>query len=367
MVKRLFFALLLLVLIFGGIAAWKYRQIQQMTAQMSQPQPPATVASTEVTTEAWRPRLKSVGNVVAVNGIDVTTEVAGKVSRVAFASASRVSRGDVLLELDAAVDKAALEGLRAERRLAQLQFERAADLLPKRSIPQSDYDEAKARLESATAAVAEQEARLANKVIRAPFDGLLGLRRVDTGEYVSPGATIVSLQALDPLYVDYALPERYLDDVRPGFTVEVEVDAWPEQTFEGEISAIDSKVNEATRSITVRATLPNPGDLLRPGMFADVSTLMPDTREVLTVPRTAISFNTYGDYVFVIREGEGGELTVERRQVETGSTRNGRVAVTSGLEAGERLVRAGLVKLRNGQRVQVDNSVALDDTLPDGP
>lgn len=362
MIKRLLFALVLLVVIFGGIAGWKYRQIQQMSAQMSQPQPPATVASTEVTTESWRPRLEAVGSVVAVNGIDVSTEVAGKVSRVAFESASRVSEGDVLVELDAAVDNAALRGLRADLSLARLQFERAEELLPKRSISRSDYDEAKARMESAQAAVAEQEARLANKVIRAPFDGLLGLRRVDTGEYLSPGATIVSLQALDPIYVDYALPERYLQDVRPGLKVEARVDAYPDETFEGEISAVDSKVDEGTRSITVRATLPNPDDRLRPGMFAAVSTLEPDTEEVLTVPRTAISFNTYGDYVFLINEGDDGKLTVERRQVDTGATRNGRVAVTSGLDSGQRVVRAGLVKLRNGQPVQIDNSVALDDS-----
>ncbi|MGD8710623.1 MAG: efflux RND transporter periplasmic adaptor subunit, partial [Ectothiorhodospiraceae bacterium] len=345
----------------GGIAAWKYRQIQQMTAQMSKPQPPAVVASAKVDSRSWRPAIDSVGSLRAVNGISVTTEVAGVVSSIEFQSGERVEDGTTLVTLDDTIDQAALQGLIADRKLARVQYERAANLLPKRAVSQSQYDEARARFDSAQAKVAEQQARIGKKTIKAPFNGLLGLRQVDLGEYVSPGDEIVRLQALDPIYVDYSVPERQFRNVSVGQAVEVSVDAYPNRTFDGKVTAINSGVDEGTRSFRIRASLENPDGSLRPGMFAEVNTLAPDSRNVLTVPRTAISYNTYGDFVYRLEEQNDGKLLARRQQVTTGDTRQGRVEIVKGLKQGQRVVRAGLVKLRDGQPVSVDNSVALDD------
>ena len=366
LVFRLFVVLLLLGAIFGGIFYLKYQQGQRMAQMQSAPRPPAAVAATEARAEQWQPSIRSVGSLVAVNGVAVTTEVAGTVREINFESGQPVSADDVLVRLEDSVDRATLSGLIADRELARTQFERASELSSRRAISQSEIDETRFRYEGTQASVAEQQARLGKKTIRAPFDGLLGLRQVDIGEFVSPGSAIVRVQALDPIYVDYSIPEREFRNLEVGQDVVVHVTAYPEREFTGQVSAIDSGVDEGTRSIAVRATLPNEEGSLRPGMFAEVRTLRPRMRDVITVPRTAISFNTYGDYVFVINEGEGGQLAVSRRQVSTGNSVEGRIEVTEGLEAGERVVRAGLLKLREGQPIQVDNSVELDDAQVTG-
>jgi membrane fusion protein (multidrug efflux system) len=357
---RLVIVIVFLAAVFGGIFGWKYVQNQRAAAMQSAPQPPAVVSSAEAQLEEWRPAILAVGSLTAVNGIEVTTEVAGIVRDIRFESGERVEQGEVLVELESSVDQAALEGLIADRELARVEFERASNLLPRRAVSQSQFDEAKARYEGAQARVAEQQARLEKKTIRAPFSGLLGIRQADIGEYLSPGDTVVTLQALDPIYVDYYITARQFSRISPGQKVEVQVDAYPDQIFTGEITAVDSGVDEGTRSVLVRATLDNADRSLRPGMFAEVRTLNPETRTVVTVPRTAISYNTYGDFVFVLNEAEDGRIVAQRQQVETGAVREGTVEVTSGLEAGQQVVRAGLVKLRDGQPVQIDNSVVLD-------
>lgn len=361
MVKRLIAVIVLLVLIFGGIFGWKYLQIQRMMAQMSKPRPPATVASAEAQRETWHPSLQAVGSLVAVQGVDVSTEVTGIVSDIQFESGSRVEQGAILVKLDDVVDRATLDGLKADLRLAEIQFQRAANLLSSKAVSKSNYDEAKAKQEAAQAHVAEQQAIIDKKTIRAPFAGLLGIRQVDVGEYLQPGAKIVRLLMLDPIYVDYALPEAQYREVSAGQKVTLHTPAYPEQEFTGKVTAIDPGITEGTRTIQVRATLENPDGRLRPGMFAEVRTVKPDPQEVLTVPRTAISYNTYGDFVYVIEEGEDNKLVVKRQQVQTGNVREGRVQITQGLQAGDRVVRAGLVKLRDGQPVEINNSVELDD------
>lgn len=359
MLKRFFVVLLFLAVIIGVIGGLKYQQFQQMQAQLSQPQPPATVASAQASHASWVRSLRSVGSLVAVNGVSVSSEVAGTVSRIAFESGQRVSEGDLLLQLDDTVDRATLAGLKADRRLAEVQLERARNLLERKAISKSEFDEAKAKYDAAEARVEEQREIINKKSIRAPFDGLLGIRRVDVGEYLQPGSQIVSLQALDPIYVDYSLPERHFSRIAVGQTIEVRLDVYPDEVFNGRIIALDSGVDEGTRSIGIRATLANDGRL-RPGMFAEVLTLEEGAQQVLTIPRTAVSFNTYGDFVFRIVEGDEGSLKVARTQIETGDVRAGRVAVTKGLEAGDRVVAAGQVKLRDGQAVKIDDSVELD-------
>jgi len=362
MLKRILIVLGVLVLIFGGIAGIKVLQIQGMIKQMSQPRPPDTVASVEVRAEQWRSRLHAVGSLVAVNGVEVGNEVDGVVREILFRSGEQVAEGEPLLRLDDEVDLAALEALRAAARLAEVQFKRATDLLPKKAVSRSAYDEAKAIYNAALAKVAEQRAIVARKTIRAPFSGLLGIRKVDIGQFLKAGASIVRLEALDPMFVDYSLPERYLPRLAVGQEVRIRIDALPGETFTGSIKALESGIDEGTRSIMVRAALANPGGRLRPGMFADVQTLQDEIRDVLTVPRTALSYNTYGNFVFFMEKTDKeGQWQVKRRQVSTGEAREGRVVVEKGLAAGDTVVRAGLVKLRDGMTVQVDNSVKLDD------
>jgi membrane fusion protein (multidrug efflux system) len=224
-------------------------------------------------------------------------------------------------------------------------------------VSKSDYDEARATLDATEAQVSGQQALIDKKRIRAPFDGRLGIRRVDLGEYLTPGAPIVPLEKLDPIYVDFQLPERELARVSDGQGVEIRVQAYPDEVFRGSIIAIDPGVEVGSRSFRVRGQLANPTQRLRPGMFADVRVSLPADEQVITIPDTAISYAPYGDSVFVI-EGKEGQTTVSRRQIETGKSRAGRVAVVSGLEAGEQVVSAGHNKLRNGQRVAIDSRPA---------
>jgi membrane fusion protein (multidrug efflux system) len=361
MIKRVLIVIVVLVVLFGGIFGFKFFQLQMMAEQMSRPMPPATVAATQVEAEQWRPVLRSVGSLVAVNGIGVTTEAPGIVSEINFESSEPVEAGTELIRLDDRVDRAALDALRAALRLARTQLKRNTELLSKKLVSQSNYDESKATLDAAQAKVAEQEQILYRKTIRAPFSGLLGIRAVDLGQYIEPGDHIVTLQALDPIYLDYTLPERQLNRLAEGQDVRIRLDALPGETFTGQITAIEPGIDEGTRSVKVRATFTNPDGRLRPGMFAEVESFGGGENKVLTIPRTAISFNTYGDFVYVILAGDGESLTVKRRQVVTDEIREGRVQVVSGLEAGERVVRAGLIKLRDGQPVKIDNSIVLKD------
>jgi membrane fusion protein (multidrug efflux system) len=353
--SRFLIVIIFLGVVLGGIFGYKFYQFGQMQEQMSQPQPPAQISATEAQTESWTPAIKAVGSVEAVNGIEVANEVPGVIEAINFESGDTVEQGNVLVRLNAEIDEAALRTRRAEAQLAEQEFQRIADLLPKRAVSQSQYDEAKANFDAARARVNEAEAQLSKKVIRAPFDGTLGIRMVDQGEYIATGTPIVEINMLDPIYVDYTLSEKNLPNVKPGYPVIATVAAVPQQNFEGTVSAINTSVNPETRTVRVRATLANPENLLRPGMFATILTRQPEDNEVVTVPRTAISYNTYGDFVFVVEKNDGGDLVVNRRTVTTGETRNTRVAVLSGLEAGETVVSKGLLRLRAGQKVAIQD------------
>lgn len=362
MLLRLFLILLFLGSILGGIFGWKQHQMQQQAA-MGGPPPPPVVAAAEVRQEDWQPRLTAVGSLVAAQGIFVTNEVAGQVRAIHFESGQSVDKGDLLVQLDDSVDQADLRGLIAQRDLAKIKVNRFSKLLKDRSASQSDYDEASAELDSATAAVAAKEALIDKKRITAPFAGQLGIRILDLGEYLAPGSRIVPLDALAPIFADYSLPERHLPQIAVGKKVLVQVAAYPGREFDGTVTAINPGIDEKTRSFKIRAILPNPERLLRPGMFAEVSTLLPTREGLLTLPRTAISFAPYGDTVFLIGE-QDGQTQVERRQVTTGQAREGRVEIVDGLAPGDRVVMVGQVKLRNGQPIKIDNSVVPPD---DGP
>jgi membrane fusion protein (multidrug efflux system) len=354
---RIILVVLLLAGVFGGIFGWKQHAAQKMAAAQAGGPPPAVIAAASAEFETWQPYLQVVGSLTSVAGIEVTSEVNGQISAIRFASGQQVQQGELLLELDDETDQAALRGLLAERTLARLKFERVAKLVKDKSVSKSDYDEARATLDSAEAQMAAQAALIEKKRIRAPFDGRLGISRVDLGEYLTPGAPIVPLEKLDPIYVDFMLPERELARVQTGLRLEIRVQAYPEETFQGGIAAIDPGVHVGSRSFRVRGELANPGQHLRPGMFADVRVLLPQEDQVLTVPDTAISHAPYGDSVFVIEQQEGAQV-VSRRRIETGRTRSGRVAVLSGLKSSEQVVSAGHNKLRSGQAVVIDDKPA---------
>jgi len=357
--KRLIILALALIVLFGGIFGWKYYSGMKMAAVMSAPPPPAVIAAVAVRRDTWQPSLAAVGSLVASQGVFVANETAGQVKEIHFESGQQVTAGALLLQLDDEVDRAELAGLIAAQRLAELTYERAARLIKDKSVSRSDYDQAKTGLDAANALVASQQAGIRKKAIRAPFAGQLGIRQVDLGQYLAPGSEIVSLQALDPLYADYSLPERELGELSVGQAVEVSVQAYPGKTFAGRISAISPRIETGTRSVRIRATLENPDQQLRPGMFAMVRTLQPERSGVMTLPERAITYNPYGNAVFVI-ENKDGQLTALRRQVETGLVRDGRIEILSGLVDGEQVVSAGHNKLRNGQAVKIDNSVELN-------
>ncbi|MDT8386268.1 MAG: efflux RND transporter periplasmic adaptor subunit [Thiogranum sp.] len=365
MTKRLMFVGLLLVVMFGGIFGWKFYAGMQMAEMMSAPPPPAVVASATAQSESWQPYLSAVGSVVATQGIFVTTEVAGQVDEIFVESGQSVEAGDLLLKLDDSVDQADLQGLIAQRTLARLQFERASKLVKEKTVSQSDYDQARAQLDSAEAALASKRALIEKKTIRAPFSGQLGIADINLGQYLSPGDDIVTLQALDPVYVDYRLPERHFGEIEPGQAILVEVQAYPGRQFEGAVSALNPGIESGTRSLRLRATLDNPERLLRPGMFAEVRTVLPQRDDLLTLPRTAINYNPYGESVFKVVQQDGKQV-VQSQPVKTGQERAGRVEIVEGLQPGDVVVAAGQNKLRNGQEIIIDNSVNLDETVSGG-
>lgn len=345
--------------VLGGIFYWKAQQDQMMAEMQSRPQPPAPVAATEVAQVSWQPALKATGSLVAVNDVFVTNEFAGIVDAIEFESGDIVNKGQLLVRLNDDVDQAQLAGLQSELRLAEVQFKRAEGLLSQRSVSQSDYDEAKARLDNARANLETAQVTMDKKRIRAPFSGQLGIRRINLGEYLAPGARIVSLQSLDPVYVDYTVPERFLNDLHVGQDISIRIQAYPGKQFIGTIQAISPGIDVGTRSVVLRALLENNDQRLRPGMFAEVNTLLPTRDDILTLPQQAISYAPYGDSVFVILEKDGNQI-VQRKQVTTGEVRDGYVEIVDGLSVGDMVVTSGQTKLRNDQKITIDNSIELD-------
>lgn len=368
MYLRLFVLILIIAALFGGIFGLRWQQMQRQQAAGPAGPPSAVVASVQVTEQDWQPRLHAVGSLVANQGIYITNEIAGTVREIQFESGQTVDRGAPLIQLDDSVDRAELQGLFARRDLARIKLDRFSRLIRDRSASQSELDEVKAELDGAQAAVKSKEALLDKKRLTAPFAGRLGIRLVDPGEFLPTGSQIALLNDLDPIFADYALAERHLPRLTLGSTIEVKVAAYADRVFAGTISAINPGVDASTRTIRIRATLDNSEQLLRPGMFAEIDTLLPSRGDLPTLPRTAISLAPYGDSVFLIQQAEAdGPLKVERRQVTTGQTRDGRVEIIAGLKTGDRVVSVGQNKLFNGQTVLIDNSIAPPEAGPMTP
>jgi membrane fusion protein, multidrug efflux system len=353
-----------LVLVFGtifGVIEGKKALVSRYLANFEPP--PVTVSADTARVERWDAVIGAVGTLKAVQGVDVAAESPGIVTRLHFAPGDDVKAGAELVSLDDRVEVAMLKSLVAQRRLAEINFERDQRLLVNKAISRTDYDKTEAQLKDVSAQAEKTEAVIARKHLRAPFAGRIGIPLVDAGQYATEGQAIVTLQALDTLEVDFALPEQELPRLAAGQRVRCRVQAYPEQSFEGRVAAIDAKVDVNTRNVQVRAHVPNTGSALLPGMFVSVEVVVSEAIERITVAETAVSYNLYGDSVFVVserkREDGGTELAVDRRYVQVGQRHGGRVAVIDGLEAGDQVVTAGALKLDAGAAVTIDNSVEL--------
>ena len=362
MIKRMLLMILALAVVFGGIFGWKYYVGQMIQQKMAQRQPPpVTVTTTEAATRTWQPKLHAVGSLKATKGVAISPEMAGRVTAIRFQSGQRVSAGDLLVGLNTATEEAQVRRLQAEKALAETQLRRQRRLVRQNQTSQAAVDEAEAQVKSLAAQIEGERSLIAKKHIRAPFSGVLGIRQVDLGEHVSPGARLVTLQALKPLYVDFALPQQDLAQVRAGMPVTITVDTYPGETFTGEITALEPQVTQETRNFPVRATLANEDRRLRPGMFADVAVQLPQQRQVVTLPKTAVTSNPYGQSVFVVKAAEGdGPATVTKRFVTTGDSRGSQVAIREGVKPGDTVVTSGQLKLREGASIQVNNQVQPD-------
>jgi membrane fusion protein, multidrug efflux system len=356
MIKRFSLIIFLSLLLFGGLFGWKFFQISQMVKNIPIP-PPPVVAATTVKRSEWLSYLTGVGSLVAVAGIDVNSEVAGKVKALHFESGQQVQAGKLLVELDTSTDEAELKGLEAAYHLEQVKFARSQQLIDRHFISKSDFDLNKATLDETKAVANAKKAVIQKMRIVAPFAGQLGIRKVSVGQYLAPGDAIVPLQQLQPIYADFTQPEQHLASLNVNQELTLTVQAFPGKVFDGRITAINSGIDEATRSVKIRATLDNTEKLLRPGMFVEVQLLLNDTKSVLTVPDTAISYNPYGDSVFVIQPDKQG-FKAQLKQIITGETRVGRVEIVKGLAENDRVVSAGQVKLQNGMTVTLDKKPA---------
>jgi len=369
MFRRMAIMLVLVALAFAaifGFEAFKARMIQEAIAGLRNP--PQTVSTVTAATQPWQTRLEAVGSARAEKGADLSAQVSGIVKAIHFRSGAEVEKGTLLVELEAADDIAHLQALKATEALAQLNYDRDTKLVKTNAISQQTADTDLATLKSNQAQVAQQQALVGYKSVTAPFSGRLGIRQVDLGQYIAPGTPIVTLQQLDPIFVDFYLPQQALAQIKTGQAVTATVDTYPDQKFSGKILAINPQVNVASRNVQVRATFANPDEKLLPGMFATVDIDVSAPQHYVTLPKTAIYYNSYGDIAYVVKAGngeKGGEPGGEKQYVaqqvfvKTGETRGDQVAVVSGIEPGDVVVSAGQNKLHNGSPVRINNDVKV--------
>ena len=347
---------LLLLAIFGSIAAYLSMQFAAL-AEMDFTPPPAVVAASYARMETWDQYQNAVGTIRAKRGVDLSSETSGEITDIHFESGDLVSAGALLLTLNNEVEKAARQSQIATLNLAKLLFERDSKLVEQKSISLTQFDTSKADLERAVAQLAETEARLRNKEIHAPFGGTVGIRLIERGDYLSPGTVITSLQDLSELEVDFTLPASAASRLKPGMQIELSVDAYPERVFRAELTALDAKVDPDTRNLLLRARIANGAGLL-PGMFTQLRVTLGAPRQLVTVPETAVTYSLHGSTIYVIND-DGAIKTVESQLVTTGSVREGRISILSGLEEGAHVVTAGQNKLYRGASINIDESVKL--------
>jgi membrane fusion protein (multidrug efflux system) len=364
MFLRLGVTVLAIGLLIGVVVMLKHNQSADRAAAMAGGPPPASVTATQVRLTQWVKRIEAVGDLAAIQDVAIASEVPGKVVEINFDSGAAVQSGDVLVRLDAGEDRAQLDALKAELRLAELENGRVKKLRGSAAFSQSQLDRSQSQAASLLAQVERQEVILQRKVLRAPFDGVLGIRQVSRGTIVAPGDPIVLLQSLAPIYVDFTVPERHRGSLAPGQALEVSVAAWPDQVFAGELLVVSLDVDVRSRTLSMRGQLENASHRLQPGMFATVHLILSGEQPVLTLPRTAISFFAYGESVFTIEES-GDALVVARQPVKVGRTRDEQVEILSGLVADQRVVHTGHMKLRDGQAIVIDEGIPLPQGVSD--
>jgi membrane fusion protein (multidrug efflux system) len=364
MKKRMFLMLLAVAVFITAIGAVKYGQVKKSMAQYASFQPPPEAVTTVVTKkEEWPANLAAIVTVAPVHGVVISADLPGIVEKIHFDSGKTVRAGAVLVELDTRQERAQLAAAEAQQKLAGLNYERFRGLRDKGVIAEADFDRARAENSQGDARVGEIRATIARKTIRAPFSGVLGIRQINLGQYLAGGAPIVPLESLDPIYVNFSVPQQSAVHAEAGGAVRVTADltdgAARKKEFSGKITAVDSVANEATRNVQIQATLANPEAKLKPGMFVQAELLLPTRTAVIALPASAINFAPYGDSVFVVTDlkGQDGKSYrgVRQQIVKLGAGRGDQVAVVSGLDAGQEVVTSGVFKLRNGAAVQVNN------------
>ena len=362
MSRRTMLTLVAVAVFIAVIGLVKFLQIRGAIAQASSFQPPPEAVTTVVARlEPWQASVKAIGTVEAVQGVIVSADLPGVVERIAFESGKTVWAGDVLVRLEASQERAQLAAVEAQRDLVHLTLERMRELRENGVISQAEYDRTSAESRQAEARVSEIRATIERKTIRAPFDGVLGIRRVNLGQHLMGGDPIVPLQARHPVYVNFSVPQQQVGDMRADAEVRLTVEGMAEVAFTGRITAINAIVDETTRNVQVQATFDNPDGRLRPGMFVEAQVLLPDSSPVVALPASAILYAPYGDAVFIVQDIQGPDGKTSRgvRQqfVKLGGARGDQVAVLSGVRPGDEVVTSGVFKLRNGAAVQVNNEI----------
>jgi membrane fusion protein, multidrug efflux system len=362
MAKRMILMIVAMVAVISGLGFVKFKQIQTAIAQGASFQPPPEAVTTVVATETkWPSTLHAVGSAAAVQGVTVSADLPGTVDKVAFDSGRTVREGDPLIELDTRQERAQLAAAEADRDLSRMNFDRMEGLLKEAVISQAEYDRAASQRKQSEARVGEILAMIARKTIKAPFAGVLGIRQVNVGQYLRAGDPVVGLQSMNPIYVNFDVPQQDAERIRVGRTVRVTAKDVGTTPFDGRVTALDSVVDSATRNVKIQATLANPDGQLRPGMFVDVEAVTGQDESVIALPASAISYAPFGDSVFIITDIKGPDgkthKGVRQQFVKVGASRGDQIAVVSGVKPNDEVATSGLFKLRTGVAVLVNNSV----------
>lgn len=348
--------IIILAIIFGGTFAYHILRgilIEHFIAKMFQTTP--SVGTTVATKQTWRPSLSAVGSLQAVHGVEVNSQAGGQITAIYFESGQTVSKGQPLFQLDDAVDRQTLLNDMAHLQVNKADYDRKVEVYKQNGISKTEVEAAKVLWLASQAAVETAKLNIAFKQVKAPFAGRVGIRKVDIGQYITPGQDLVTLQSLDPLYVDFNIPEQNLSQLAVGLPVSITVDAYPKKTFVGKITAISPLVDSSTRTILTRATISNKDDKLYPGLFADVEITLPNTKQVIVIPQTAVDYSLYGNTVYVIeqkgKDSAGPIYVATQRFVELGDRKGNDIAVISGVKEGDEVVVSGQIKLQPGARV----------------
>ena len=365
MVKPLVILVIIVAIVMGGIFAWQQILAKKIIGPILKKMAtaPQTVSTIVAAESSWQTQTGALGSVRAVRGADLSAQASGVIDTIHIESGTEVKAGTVLLTLKPNDDPAKLEQLEAQAELAAITLKRDQEQLAAQAISQATVDTDTSNLKSAHAQVVAQKALIEEKNVRAPFTGSLGIRQVDEGQYLSAGTTVVTLQALDPIFVDFYVPQGALSQLQPGQSVSATVDAYPGVTFKGKISSINSKVDSASRNVQARGSFANPDRKLIPGMYANVQVEYGGATKQITLPQSSITYNPYGDTVYVVQKNTSKDdhnapaFTAQQRFVKLGETRGDQVAVLDGIKAGDEIVTAGQLKLHNGSAVQVNNNV----------